>query len=562
MHLANGSLWFILFIVFIAAVFTILFFNYKKAQILNAIFSKNQQNLLLSNFNRPARIVRLFCLSIGLFFILFALLDPRWGTKSVQANIEGIDVVFVLDISRSMTTPDIIPDRLSAAKKLSSQLMSLLLGNRIGITAFAGFAFNVIPLTTDINAASVFLNELSVNMIDIQGTNLEDALKKAMELFEKDTLTHKAIVVFTDGEDYEFSPMNQAKIAAEKGISIFTVGIGTPNGGEIPLYDEKGNLADHLKKNGETVISRLNDQLLAKIAEITKGFYIYGNENSIISLAKRLDEIKKSRFGNNAYEFMEPQYQYFLLIGLLLLFIYLLLPERRIKFNNNSFKGLIIIGLLLLPLFNKSYSSNASSGTDEYKKGNFEEALNNFQKAIVKDPKNEKYRFDEGDSFFQLRKYDESAASFFSLTNSKDINIRQKSQYNFGNSLLEKQDFTGAILAYKNILENNDKNSPIYKKALQNFVYAKQQLQQQNQNNSNQNKDDQKNDKNNKSDKEKQNQNNQNGKQNQEQKQNQTKPISPSDIDNILNLVQEDEKKHISRKERDKTIRVYPRDEW
>ncbi len=303
MHLANGSIWSWI-LIFVSIITAIIIYSYfRKKNLINKLFSKSQQNLLLSNLSQPARAVKIISLILALFFICFAVLDPRWGTKSVQATIEGIDVVFVLDISKSMTTPDVVPNRLEVSKKLSSQLMSLLLGNRIGITAFAGYAFNIIPLTTDINASSVFLNELTTDMIDVQGTNLEDAIKKAMELFEKDTLTHKAIVIFTDGEDYEFSPLNQVQLAKEKGITIFTVGIGTPNGGQIPLYDDKGNIIDYLKKDGKTVTSRLNEALLTKISEETKGFYISGNENSMISLAKRLDEIKKSRFGSNIYEF-------------------------------------------------------------------------------------------------------------------------------------------------------------------------------------------------------------------------------------------------------------------
>jgi tetratricopeptide (TPR) repeat protein len=561
MHFANGSSAAALFMIFLVLAGMVFLSGYFKSRIINNLFSKNQQDLLFSNFNRPARNIRHIALAAGLFLICLSLLDPRWGTKSSQVEIEGIDMVLVMDISRSMTTPDVTPSRLELSKKLSIQLMSLLLGNRIALTAFAGFAFNVVPLTTDINAIAIFLNELSPDMIDIQGTNLEDALKKAIELFERDALTHKAIVVFTDGEDYEFSPLNQVRIARDKGISVFTVGIGTPNGGMIPLYDKNGNFADYLKKNGTPVTSRLNENLLSQIASETKGFYVHGDENSITMLAKKLDEIKKSKFGNNVYEFMEPQYQYFLLAGLLLLFIYLLLPDRKLTL---TLRNIGAIAVLFLFVQNSGYSSEASKGTSDYKKGGYEDALKHFQKGIMLDPKNEKLRFNEGDSLYQLQKYDDAMASFSGLTNSKKNIIRDKAAYNIGNTYLEKQDFQKAMESYRPLLENPGIDKNLFKKVLQNFLYAKlqqkQQQQNQNQNSNQQNKQDkQKQDKN----KDKDNKQNQDQKkQDKEKQQMQNKPISPSDVDNLLNLLEEEEKKHLTKKEKDKTIRIYPRNEW
>lgn len=556
MHLANGGIWFFILSFFIILSALILFSYFYRKALFDQLFSRSQKDFILSNFNPLARFIRTIMLLAALLFVSFSLLDPRWGTKSLQADIEGIDVVFIMDISRSMITPDVQPDRLSNARKLSGQLMSLLLGNRIGITAFAGYAFNVVPLTTDVNAATIFLNELSPDMIDVQGTNLEDALKKALELFDKDALTHKAIVLFTDGEDYEFSPLSQVEAAKNRGISIFTVGIGTPNGGQIPLFDQRGNLVDYLKKDGKVVTSKLNDALLSKIASETHGIFVYGNDNSIITLAKKLDEIKKSRFGNNLFEFMEPQFQYFLLFGLLCLFIALLLPERRIRIS----APLVLLCLLFINGNNGLYASDASKATSEYRKGKYEEALQNFQKAIIKKPDNEKLRYNEGNTLYQLQKYNEAATSYLGLTNSKDPQIRDRALFNLGNSYLDKQEAGNAIEAYRQILENGDTKNPIYRKALKNFLYAKQQQKNQNQNqqqNKNQNSSSD-----NKQNQDKQNQNRNKNEDEKNQANAQQKPISPSDVENLLNLIEEEEKKHLSKKERDKTIRNYPRNEW
>jgi Ca-activated chloride channel family protein len=562
MRLANESLVLFVSIVFIIFSFLVIFSYYLRGLFRKSLFSKSQQKLVFSNLNENFRLARFVSLILAFFFVSFAVLDPRWGTKNLQAEIEGIDVVFVMDISRSMATKDVVPSRLDLAKKLSVQLLSLLAGNRVGMTAFSGFAFNVIPLTADIDAAMVFLNELSFDMIDVAGSNLEDSLRKALGLFEKDALTHKAIVLFTDGEDYEFSPRDQVKIAKEMGVSLFTVGLGTPNGASIPLFDEKGNFLDYLKKDNKIVISKLNENLLKRMAEETRGLYFSGNEDSIVALSKKLNEIKKSRFGNNVFEFMEPQYQYFLLIGVLFLFIFLFLPERRLVFTKKTALSLVIF-FTFFCLANRSFSSDASEGVREYKKGNYEEALKHFQKSVVKSPEDKKLIFNEGNAFYQLKNYDEAANSYSGLTNSSDQNLRQKSLYNLGNAFLERKDFGGAASAYRDVLSNEKEGNVLYKKALQNLLYAKQQQREQ-QNQSDSKNDQKKNGQ--KQDKNKADQKNQSNSQKQkpqnEDQQKSTKPLTQNDVQNLLNLIEEDEKKHLRKKQRDKTIRVYPKNEW
>jgi len=556
MHLINRDWIPIVMIIFILLSFMLIISIIIKSRLIGKAFDTGQKNLLFSNLSTSGRTIKIASLLIGLFFICFSLLDPRWGSKSLKASIEGIDIVLAMDVSRSMLTPDVYPSRLENAKKLSLQLMSLLIGNRIGITAFAGFAFNVIPLTTDYDAASVFLNDLSPDMIDVQGTNLEDAIKKALELFEKEALTHKAIVIFTDGEDYEFNPLNQIKEARDKGIAIFTIGIGTPVGGQIPLYDERGNIVDYLKKDGQIVTSHLNETMLRKIAMETGGTYFNGNQNAMIELSHKLDEIKKSPFGTQTFDWLEPQFQYFLLIGILFLLIALLMPERRIASLKNLFHFIILTFLIFS---NKLYASDASRGTKEYRKGNYEEALKLFQKSIVKNPKEERLRFNEGNSLYQLQKLDEALKSFSILTNSRNKEIENKALYNLGNTFLEKQDYNSAINAYKKILQNEDIRNPIYQKALQNLLYAKQQLRQQQSSMNNQQKKD---DKNKNESRENKDEKNNNKNQAQDQEQIQQKPLSPSETENLLNVIAEEEKKHLGEKQKVKGRIFYPKNEW
>jgi hypothetical protein len=559
MFFANARILWILLIFLAISVFLVLATFFIKKLFLKSIFQKEGHPL--SDINFFTYNLKIVIFLISLIFISISLLDPRWGNKSLNVDLEGIDLVVAMDISRSMLTKDVMPDRLYKAKNLASKLCAYLVGNRVGLTAFAGYAFNMLPLTTDIDALYSFINELSTEMIDVQGTNLEDAIKKALELFDYNALTHKAIVIFTDGEDYEFSPVKQAKEAARKGVKIFTVGIGTPNGQMIPVYDENGNVVDYLKKEGKIVTSRLDENLLRLVAKETEGEYFYGSDENISALARKIDEIKKTKFSNQIYDFLEPQYQYFLAIALLLLLIYLFLPEKKVKFNFKGWIKLIFISTIISLLNENIYASLASRGVAEYRKGNYEKALELFQKAFLKDEKNEKLIFNQGNTYYKLNRMDEAKSSFKKLINSKNKIVKEKSIYNLGTTYIDKNEYQKAIETYKDILLNGDKESEIYKKTLWNFLYAKQMLNQTNQNN-------QKEEQN----KEKENREKNNNKQENHSQKNSSssqsassvapQKLSQNEVENLLNLIQEEEKKHIGRKEKAKALRYYPRNEW
>ncbi len=517
-------------------------------------FSKNN-SFITYEINRLFYNLRPIILIMALFFTFISLLDPRWRNKSSYGTMEGIDVVMVFDISRSMLTKDVFPDRLTEAKNIGNKILSKLVGNRIGITAFAGFAFNVLPLTTDLEAVSTFINELSTEMIDIQGSNLEDAIKKALSLFEENTLTHKAMIIITDGEDYEFSPLKSAKIAKEKGIIIFTVGIGTPNGGNIPIYDNNGNIIDYLKKDGKVVVSQLNEKMLQQIAEETKGSYF--NSKDIEKLLSKIDQIKKTKFGLSKYEYLEPQYQYFLFIALLFLLIYLYLPVQKVNFF--SMKKVLIIITTLLILNNYSFADLKTKGVKEYKKENYEEALNYFQKAQLKEQKNEKLHYNIGNTYYKLGNYEDSEKYYNRVLKSKNIKLANRSTYNLGNLYLEKNEIDKAIEKYKEVLSTEDPKSELYKKALLNLLYAKQKLQE----NSKQNQKQDKNQQQNSSEKDKNSQSSKENSSNSSSYSSQNEiDQKPRDIENLLNLIKEEEKKYMGKKEKRKAIGINPKNEW
>ncbi len=553
MYFANLKYGLTYLIVLIACLIFIFLGFFLRRKIINELSRRNE--FLIKEINFFIYNLKILLISLAFFFVIFSMLDPRWGSKNQIATLEGIDLVLAFDISRSMLTKDVLPDRLSFAKNQANKILAKIVGNRIGVTAFAGFAFNVLPLTTDIEAVNSFVNELSTEMIDVQGTNLEDAIKKALELFDFNELTHKAIVIITDGEDYEFFPIESAKEAKERGVLIFALGIGTQAGGMIPLYDEKGNFIDYLKKDGKIVTSRLNEKLLNEITKETGGDFYFGNDRGVSTLIKRIDEIKKSKFGTGIYEFLEPQFQYFLLISVLLLLIYIFLPEKRIKI-------IFLIFFLNVLNYDLIFASLKTRGVREYKRHNYEKALELFQKALMKEKNNERLSFNEGNTYFRLNRFNEAEISFGRILNSKNKELSEKTHYNLGNTYLEKNDYSKAIESYKHVLENANPSSEIYKKALLNFLYAKQQLQNQNTSQNQTNSQDQDNKQ--KQEPDKDNKRNQSERENSSSSasRNEQPQYSPTDVENLLNLIKEEEKKHIGKKEKAKALRVYPRNEW
>lgn len=585
MHLLNSqyALW--IFTAFGAGSLLIIFTFFRKRKLRKKLFSKGQERTLLGSFNPTARFFRTFSLILALFLICFALLDPRWGTTGSDFEMEGIDVVLVMDISQSMNVPDILPSRLEYSKDLATQLISLLVGNRIGISAFAGFGFSVIPLTMDIDAALIFLDELETSMIDMQGTDLQDALNTAIELFDETALTHKAIIVFTDGEDMENSPLQSAKAAEELGITIFTVGVGTPEGSVIPLLDEDGEVTGNLQSDGVDVTSSLNEELLEEIAETTGGSYYFADENTVISLIEEIDRIEKTKFGSDYAELMPPQYQYFLTMGLLFLLIYVFLPDRKIKKRPRI--SALLAALLLLPSL--AHASAASDGYQSYVAGDYEDALTLFRSALSDDPDNEKLLYNEALSLYQTEDYETAAQSFMNLTDTEDENLAQKAWLNLGNSYYQNQNFEAALLAYKHLLNEKDVDAEVYEKAFNNFILTKEQLNEQSQSESEENSDSENSDSDNSEDESSESSEDQeesgsdeeesdsSEEENQQEEQNsgsdsensdesdseeQSEAISPSEIEYLLNLIAEEEKDHLSEEQEPDGFMVSPDQNW
>lgn len=263
--------------------------------------------------------------------VIIALVNPKMGTKMETVKRQGIDIVFAIDISKSMLAQDIAPSRLEKTKQLVSQIINQLGNDRLGIVGYAGSAYPVLPMTTDYSIAKMYLQSMNTNMVSSQGTAFNDAIKLSVDYFDiKDT--SKLIILVSDGEDHGDGAEEAIEMAKEKGVRIVTIGVGTEKGALIPLKDSKGNISGYKKdQNGENVITKLYPAVLQNIATQTKSKYILGGATKEVveEVKKALDKIEKSEFESQQIADFESQYQWFLAFGFLLLLADIFLLEKK-----------------------------------------------------------------------------------------------------------------------------------------------------------------------------------------------------------------------------------------
>lgn len=272
-------------------------------------------------------------LIIALVALIFGLINPKIGTKMETIKREGIDIVFAIDVSKSMLAEDVAPNRLEKSKQIVSQIINQLGSDRIGIVAYAGSAFPILPITTDYGVAKMFLQNMNTDIVSSQGTSLDEAIKLATTYFDKDNKTSKLLILISDGEDHSEGAEAAAAEANKIGMKIITIGIGTEKGGPIPL--KRDGIVESFKRdnNNEVVITKLNQESLETIAKATKGGYVSGrNTKEVVDYIKNaLNNIQKTEFEAKQIADFKSQFQWFLGIAFVLLFIDVFLLERKTK---------------------------------------------------------------------------------------------------------------------------------------------------------------------------------------------------------------------------------------
>ncbi len=277
--------------------------------------------------------LKIIVICVGLAFLVISLTNPKMGTKLETVKRQGVDIVFALDVSKSMLAEDIAPSRLDKSKQIITRIIEKLGSDRIGIIIYAGNSYPLLPITTDHAAAKMFLQNADPGMVSSQGTAINDAIGRGMTYFDNDEQTNRFLFIVSDGEDHEESATSLAKDAVAQGIKIYTIGVGTEKGGPIPIK-ENGKVISYKKDNkGEVVITKMNPSMLQTIADEGNGKYINGNktQETIDIVEDILVKAEKSEFETKQFADYKDQFQWFIGFALLFLVIDVLLLEKKTK---------------------------------------------------------------------------------------------------------------------------------------------------------------------------------------------------------------------------------------
>ena len=284
--------------------------------------------------SRTKATLKLLVLSLGLSFLVLGLVNPKIGTKMETVKRQGVDIVFAVDVSKSMLAEDIAPNRLEKSKRLVSEIINQLASDRIGIIAYAGQAYPQLPITTDYGAAKMFLQSMNTNMLSSQGTAIDAAIELASTYFDDEEQTNRVLFIVSDGEDHsEGKATDAVELAVDEGIRVYTIGVGKTKGAPIPI--KRNGVIESLKKdrNGEVVMTRLNQEILEEIASEGNGTYIDGTntEEAVSFIQDELDQMDKKEFEAKQFAEFKDQFQWFLGAGLFFLFLDVFLLDRKTR---------------------------------------------------------------------------------------------------------------------------------------------------------------------------------------------------------------------------------------
>jgi len=314
----------ILFLVFL------IFRRWQKKSI-RKYFDINTIKFLSPEISNSKPLLKFIIISFALLMLVISLVNPKIGTELKTVKREGVDIVFAIDVSKSMLAEDIAPNRIIKSKRIVSELFNNLGSDRVGIIAYASTAIPVLPITTDFSSARMFLESLNTDMLSSQGTSIAEAINLSKNYFNDENQTNRVLCVISDGEDHEIQNNDLSDIAKEAGITIISIGVGSPNGAPIPI--KENDIVKSYKKDdkGEVVITKLNENILKDMATQTGGIYFKGdNTNSVVSsIVDELKEMDKQEFESKQFVSFKDQFQWFLFVGLFLIILDVVVFERK-----------------------------------------------------------------------------------------------------------------------------------------------------------------------------------------------------------------------------------------
>lgn len=324
---------FLLLLLCIPAVIALYFYvHYQTMQQLKKIGNIELIKRLMPDRSEKKSLLKFILLNFILFLLILSLAQPQMGTKMEKIQRKGIDVMIALDVSNSMLSQDVVPSRLEKSKLLIQSLLNKLDGDRVGLVVFAGNAYLQMPLTVDYSSMLLYLRSVSPATVPTQGTIITKALEESESAFKSTDKKYKAIIVITDGEDHEENAINKAEELASDGTRIFTVGIGTPRGGTIPLFDQNGNkIGEKKDENNEVIISKMNPDMLQALAKAgNANYYVLDNTKQVSEfLSKDISKMETKTINDKMFTDYVEQFQYFLAFALVLLFADMFITYRK-----------------------------------------------------------------------------------------------------------------------------------------------------------------------------------------------------------------------------------------
>jgi Ca-activated chloride channel family protein len=474
---------------------------------------------------RPAerwRWIRLALALTGIAALAFALARPQWGIVREKVEREGVDVVLVLDSSGSMATEDVPPSRFFLAKAALIHLVQRLEGDRFGLVAFEGEAYPLVPLTLDADAVGLFLDTVEPGIVPAPGSSLGEGLAKGLAMFVDEQRRNKVLVLVSDGEDLEGEVDAAVARAKQAGVVVHTVGVGTESGQPVPDFDSEGRRAGFKKDDdGSVVVSRLNAATLEAIARGTGGgfFRLAASDPSLSGLAGAIEGMEQKTLAREYSYRKKERFQVPLALALGCFTLALVLPlpvppraaheaARRAAAvalallagatataqtspepqprapaasaptahgaaapEPRAARGSVLDEVLLRP------RRLSASGREEYERGNHPKALEAFDAAAGARPQDARTRFNLADALYKNARFDEAGALYRALGADARAPLAAASRYNLGNALYQKQDYAGAVQAYRDAL----RVAPADVDAKRNLELALRALQKQKQ---------------------------------------------------------------------------------
>jgi Ca-activated chloride channel family protein len=502
-----------LLVIFPPALITFFWWSWRKRQQLLTQFIQTRLLAGLTVGISPRRqLFRAICLIVALMCLIVALARPQWGFTWEEAKQRGLDIVVAIDTSKSMLAEDIAPNRLARAKLAALDLMQQAKSDRLGLVAFAGSAFLQCPLTIDDGAFRQSVEALDVNIIPQGGTAIAQAIDTALTAF-KEGDTFKTMVLFTDGEDQDSGALEAAKRAADAGLKIFTIGIGTPEGELLRVKDAKGR-TDYIRDAQDNVVkSHLQEELLQKISGLTDGAYLplKGAKTIDTLYANCLAPLPKSESKETFVKQYRERFHWPLAFAIILMITEMFFPERkrqpkagRARASTRNAEAVAAVVLLCLPL---RLAASPSSALREYNNGKYQQALEEYNRLIQRKTDDPRLHFNAGAAAYREGQFAEAAKHFDQATAAPDLKLQELAYYNRGNTLFhlgqqaadpakKTETWEKSLKDYQNSLTLNPQDAD----AKFNYNFVKQKLeelkQQQQQQQQKQDKQDQQKDQN------------------------------------------------------------------